>query len=294
MSTLFSVSSTHTTTGSLCAGILLEHYRYPPGPPGADDMHTHDDYQLGLCLDFPGEYVLRSGSIAVPVGALSIIHPGELHAARDPIERRTPATFRMFYLPLDLVQRVSAELSSHPPAFPFFATPVIDDRHIIDRFLTLDAALAQPGALLAARGALLAQEDALLAALTALFIRYADTRHTLPDIPDALPVLKRVRDYLHAHAAENVSLATLATLADLSPFQLCRAFRTTYGMPPHHYLIRARIDNARRLLAAGLPPAHVAAAVGFADQSHFGRHFKRLIGVTPGAYTPRARTFYTA
>jgi AraC-like DNA-binding protein len=279
---LSSLSSTRTTTGSLCAGILLEHYRYPPGPPGADDMHTHDDYQLGLCLDFPGEYVLRSGSIAVPVGTLSIIHPGELHAARDPIERRTPATFRMFYLPLDLVQRVSTELSSRPPALPFFATPVIDDRHIIDRFLALDAALTQSGARLA-------QEDALLAALTALFIRYADTRHTLPNAPDALPALKRVRDYLHAHAADNVSLATLATLADLSPFQLCRAFRATYGMPPHHYLNRVRIDHARRLLAAGQPPAQVAAAAGFADQSHFGRHFKRLIGVTPGAYAARRK-----
>jgi AraC-like DNA-binding protein len=181
---------------------------------------------------------------------------------------------------------VSAELAKRPRALPSFATPVIDDAFIVDRFVTLHAALEHPIPHLA-------QEYGVMAALTLLFIRYADTQHTLPPAPDAMPALKRVRDYLHTYAAENVSLATLAALSDLSPFQLCRAFRATYGMPPHHYLIRVRIDHARRLLAAGQPPAQVAATTGFADQSHFGRHFKRLIGVTPGAYAPRARTFYT-
>jgi AraC-like DNA-binding protein len=185
----------------------------------------------------------------------------------------------MFYLPPDLLHRVSAELARRPRTLPSFATRVIEDRFIFERFLTLHLALAHPAPHLA-------QEYGVMAALAALLLRYADTPHTLQDAPDTLPALKRVRDYLHAHAADNVSLATLAVLADLSPFQLCPAFRATYGMPPHHYLTRLRIDHARRLLAAGQPPAQVAAAAGFADQSHFGRQFKRFIGVTPGSYAP--------
>ena len=282
MTAFSSVSSAHSINGSLCEGILLEHYRYAPGPPGSDLLHVHDDYQIGLSLDFPGEYVLKTGSFAVPAGTLSIIYPGELHAARDPIERRTSATYRMFYLPPDLLHRLSAELSKRPQSIPSFARRVIEDRVIFESFLRLHRALAHPVPRLA-------REYGVIATLAPLLLHYADT----PQAPDVLPAIKRVRDYLHAHVADNLSLATLGAIADLSPFQLSRAFHATYGMPPHRYLIRLRVDTARRLLAAGQPLGQVAAAIGFADQSHFGRHFKRLIGVTPGSYaSPRKNVLY--
>jgi AraC-like DNA-binding protein len=279
--------SNRIITGSLCEGILIEHYRYPPGPPGSDELHVHDDYQFCLSLDFPGEYLLTNETIDVPPGSLSIIPPGELHAARDPIERRAYATFRMFYLPPGLLHSVSAELTKNPPSLPQFTNPIIDDSSVVNRLLALHMALEQPTPRLA-------QEYGVITTLSSLLVQYADSRYTLPRQPDILPALTRVRDYLHDHAAENVSLATLTALVDLSPFQLCRAFRAAYGMPPHQYLIYARIEHARRLLAAGQSPAQVAATTGFADQSHFGRHFKRLVGVTPGNYALRARTFYTA
>ena len=72
------------------------------------------------------------------------------------------------------------------------------------------------------------------------------------------------------------------------PYALIRAFRAETGLPPHVYLNQLRVRQARRLLDRGVPPARAAAEAGFADQAHLTRHFKRIVGVPPGAYQ-RAR-----
>jgi AraC-like DNA-binding protein len=91
-----------------------------------------------------------------------------------------------------------------------------------------------------------------------------------------------VREYLHYDLA--VDVAGLAQRAGLSRFQILRAFKRRYGMPPYAYQLRARIGMAQRALTAGQAPADVAAELGFVDQSHLCRHFKRLVGVTPADY----------
>ena len=75
----------------------------------------------------------------------------------------------------------------------------------------------------------------------------------------------------------------------MSPFALLRAFRAETGLPPHAYLNQIRVRLARRLLDDGLAPAVVAAEAGFADQAHLTRHFKRVVGVPPGAYQRERR-----
>ncbi len=60
-----------------------------------------------------------------------------------------------------------------------------------------------------------------------------------------------------------------------------------FGLAPHAYLVQLRLARARRLLADGLSPAETAAALGFADQSHLGRWFRRAYGLTPAAYRAR-------
>ncbi|ABE36591.1 helix-turn-helix domain protein [Paraburkholderia xenovorans LB400] len=84
--------------------------------------------------------------------------------------------------------------------------------------------------------------------------------------------------------AQPVSLATLAAAAGLSVSRFATLFRKEVGMPPHRYVCLVRIGHARRLLRDGVPPCAVATEVGFFDQSHFGRHFRRVVGVTPGHF----------
>jgi AraC-like DNA-binding protein len=103
------------------------------------------------------------------------------------------------------------------------------------------------------------------------------------------PALRRARELLLSDLAANPTLDELAGAAGVGKYRLIRLFRAGTGMPPHRYLLAQRIRRARRLLEDGHPIADVAAATGFADQSHLHRHFRRGLGVTPGEYARRFR-----
>jgi AraC-like DNA-binding protein len=97
-------------------------------------------------------------------------------------------------------------------------------------------------------------------------------------------LLEPVRELLHDRLEDNVPLDELARAARLNRFQVLRAFVRTFGMPPHAYQISLRICRSMKLLRSRVPAALVAASLGFVDQSHFSRHFKAIVGVTPGEY----------
>jgi AraC-like DNA-binding protein len=108
-------------------------------------------------------------------------------------------------------------------------------------------------------------------------------RQPRPSVVPPLRAAARMRECLNEEGL-HVDLETLAKRAGLSRFQALRAFKQRYGLPPHAYQLCLRVGHARRLLLEGAPAAEVAARCGFADQSHFTRHFKRLNGVTPMQY----------
>jgi AraC-like DNA-binding protein len=94
-----------------------------------------------------------------------------------------------------------------------------------------------------------------------------------------------VRSLLDEHSAEPLPLRALAEAARMSPFTLNRTFREQYGLPPHEYLNLVRVKRGQDLLRRGdRPLAELALDLGFADQAHFTRIFKRHVGVPPGRY----------
>jgi AraC family transcriptional regulator len=113
---------------------------------------------------------------------------------------------------------------------------------------------------------------------------------TFPRRPDRISgrlspnVVRRVSEYVDLHPGDHLTLADLSKVANLSPFHFAILFKATTGQTVHRYVLQRRIEAARRLLFAGdLSLAEIAHATGFADQSHFTRTFKRIVGITPGS-----------
>ena len=96
-----------------------------------------------------------------------------------------------------------------------------------------------------------------------------------------------VRAYLDLRAFESVTLADASIELGASPTQIARAFNAAFRITPHAYVIGRRLDAARTRILEGRSLADVAAEVGFYDQSHLTRSFKRFLSVTPGAFGAR-------
>ncbi|MFC7492863.1 MULTISPECIES: helix-turn-helix transcriptional regulator [unclassified Nocardioides] len=116
--------------------------------------------------------------------------------------------------------------------------------------------------------------------------RLAGTTHV---VPRDRPLAHRLRDLLDERVVEGVTLSDAAVGLGVSPTHLVRSFGAEFGIAPHRYLTGRRLDRARRMLLAGERAADVAVAVGFHDQAHLTRHFRRMLGVGPAAYARSAQ-----
>jgi AraC family transcriptional regulator len=95
---------------------------------------------------------------------------------------------------------------------------------------------------------------------------------------------KKVADYIEEHLSKELPLSELAALVDLSPFHFSRAFKQSFGAPPHRYHINRRMERAKTLLAAERSVTEVALAIGFAETSSFSAAFRKTTGFAPSAF----------
>ncbi|MGH9957798.1 MAG: helix-turn-helix domain-containing protein [Pyrinomonadaceae bacterium] len=230
--------------------------------------HWHEEYQLCLIQAGGGELFYRGVHHTTPTTSLFIVHPGEVHSNQTFIG----CSFRSIYMSPEFVRETISGFKGSSQSLPFFPNPMVFDQEVI--------ALYQ---LLSDQSPDLERESTLVEMLTKLITRYA--QEELSSIPvKQHAAVRKVRDYIIEHYARHISLKELVQLVNLSPFHLTRIFTKEIGMPPHAFQTQVRVARARKLLNSGMSLSSVATTTGFADQSHFIRHFKHLTKITPGQY----------
>ena len=237
--------------------------------------HTHEGFAIGVIERGAETFYYRGAIHTAPAGSVVVISPDELHTGQAAADNGW--SYRMIYPEANLLARLASEVAGRPHGIPYFTSPVVFDNVL---FLTLQAAHIA----LEQSPSALERETRLTEALGLLVRRHAEDRPQLAQPGLAHMALRQAQDYLREHFAEDVSLEQLARGIYLSPFHLSRLFREQLGLPPHTYLNQIRVNRAKALLNSGLSPAEVAPAVGFADQSHLTKAFKRIVGIPPGQY----------
>jgi AraC family transcriptional regulator len=96
---------------------------------------------------------------------------------------------------------------------------------------------------------------------------------------------RQVAEYIEQHLAEEISILALSSLAKLSPHHFARAFRHSFGQPPHRYHMIRRMNRARDLLLQSkLPVTQIGVRIGFRETSSFTRAYRRYSGITPSEF----------
>ncbi|MEV6105883.1 AraC family transcriptional regulator [Streptomyces sp. NPDC051940] len=235
-------------------------HRYAP--------HCHDEFALGICTGGSSTIDYRGARHRVGPGSIVLLAPGEAHTGGP--TAGDGYAYRGLYPTMPL-------LTEGVTAAAHFREPVIDDAE-------LAAALLAAHRSVSATGERLEAESRLPPLLTALSRRHGRATPVRDVVPGTPGIARAVRDRLADELRAPPSLAEIGTDLGLSRYQVLRAFRDAMGMPPYAWLAQHRVTRARALLAAGVRPAEAAALVGFADQAHLTRWFRRVVGVTPAVY----------
>ncbi|MBP2170874.1 AraC-like DNA-binding protein [Erwinia toletana] len=248
----------------------------------AYDPHWHDSYLVGVTEQGVQQFHSRRQKHQSRPGNVFLLEPGELHDG-DAIDDRG-FTYRMLYIDPALMQQQLGDLYSHlPQHFELnFAATLTQDTQLAHATFDAYQALQDNEPKMVKEAAL---QD-LFAALT----RHHHWQQARSASPADSLLAQQARDYLHSCFTENIGLSEMAAALGVDRFRLSREFQARYGLPPHAWLIQLRLTEARRLLASGIAPVAVAARLGFADQSHLGRWFKRAYQLTPAHYQRHCST----
>lgn len=233
-------------------------HAYPP--------HTHDAWTLFIVDEGAIRYDLERQARGAEPSMVTVLPPHVVHDGRP----ATSLGFRKRVLYLE------TSVLGEQLIGPAVDRPVIADR-------TLRRAVSD------LHGALGCADDVFEAETRLAFVAErirAGLGERTSDLPPMAgrEVAERLRAYLDDRAFEAVSMTAAAAELGADPTRLARAFSNAFGIAPHRYLVGRRLDAARDRILAGQPLADVAAEVGFFDQAHLTRRFRRFLGTTPGRF----------
>jgi AraC-like DNA-binding protein len=240
-------------------------YRYP--------AHCHDTWTVLIIDDGAIRYNLDTRDRGAFGATVTVLPPGVTHDGR-PSERFGRFRKRNLYLdsrflPTDLVG-AAVDTSS------------FDDPELRRAISSLhDTLVSHPEPL---------DVEGRLALIADRFAGRLAPRRCSPG-PAEPNLAVRLRAFLDDRVTTRTTLADAAAVFDRSVPHLVRSFKREYGLTPYAYVIGARIELARRRLLAGEPPGMVAVEIGFHDQAHLTRHFKRHVSVPPAAYAASRERF---
>ncbi|HMM22005.1 MAG TPA: AraC family transcriptional regulator [Selenomonadales bacterium] len=242
----------------------------------AFSRHWHDGYGIGVIeagcevFDYRGDKHYAS-----PFNVI-LMNPGVIHTGQA-AKQELGWNYRIMYPHPELIRKVVEQVREDQVALPHFPNPVSADQDSAGGLLRLFDVLAESTSVLE-------RESVFLITVAEIIRKHATFIYPNPEWSANNIVAEHIREYIENYYFRNISLAELSMISGKSQFHLLRIFQKRFGLPPHTYQTLIRIRRAKNLLLEGKPISEIALDMGFADQSHFTRLFKRVVGITPYHY----------
>lgn len=232
--------------------------------------HSHETYAIGVVEDGVGGIDYRGASGRIPPGGIVTLNPDVPHTGFSADNR--PLTYNMLYIHANTFKNLLPENSP----LPHFREIQLAGSKWSARLTRLHRSLEYSSDRLG-------QESHMMEVLS----RFAETfgRSHRPNSGQAEHrAIDLIKEFLRANYRNPVTIGDLSSLTGLNRAYMMRTFKRIVGISVHQWLLQVRIAEAKKLLAAQKPAAHVALDVGFDDQSHLTRRFKHITGLTPAQY----------
>jgi AraC-like DNA-binding protein len=231
----------------------------------------HERYAIAACRTAAADWQYRGKSHFSRDRSNMLLEPDEVHFNTAMYKH---CDFRVLFVERSVVLAAAQELGIR--GVPHFRTPENEDRLLFAAAEDLCTAMED--------GAAPLEQQGKLATCLQRALAFGESAVPALRLGHSRRPIERAKCYLEEHFSEPVTLAELVRLTGLSRFHLTRTFARHVGVPPHKYQTLLRVQHAAALLRRGTPPHLAAALVGFADQSHLTRQFRRCWHITPGRY----------
>ena len=240
--------------------------------------HFHDSYTI-IFLDLGvGDYSYSNTDQIIETGGMLVLNPFDVHTGRS--VKGYPWHFSSMYISQKVMQRAMSSMGIHH-SLPIFKDNIITDHRIFQK-----GHKAYPNLIYGKNT--VASEKSLLDFLRTLIEKYGSLNGDWWTVNSGQDI-NFVREYIHEHYLTDFSIRSLAEKLEMTEYTLVRHFKKAYHLPPRQYLLNLRIEKAKKLLAQQYSSTQVAYETGFFDQSHFIRHFKRFIGITPKQFASKIK-----
>lgn len=235
--------------------------------------HFHEKYEFGVIET--GRLICNNTEYVVDKGDLLLFNPSDNHAC-DLIDGM-PLNWKVLIIDKCAMQQAVKDITGKG-YLPHFTPSVAFHSDVIDSFYELHKIVisGQKG---------LIKEESFYFFLEQILSCYTEAGGAeAGETTDNCEEIQQVSEHITNNYTSTITLDNLSKISGLNKYTLLRSFTVQKGITPYQYVTTVRVNNAKKLLEAGVAPIEVALQTGFSDQSHFTRVFKNLAALTPKQY----------